>query len=263
MSEEPEDYYLAPPQPTAEEPPPAPRPPAEPPSDEPPIEEQAPKDPGPAEPAPTEPPPAKEPSAGPSPVEPPSADRIRTVRADWWRLASTSVPGSQETDALQPAHEAREETELRARKRQQIAAAQAAVIDTATGDQGDPTAPEEPPRRWRGLGRWDPVAIAERMVRAHQDRPVQERVASLADAARWAKPRAADAVYTLSGVWVAWRGGLTPWLIAVTEGAPIGVSLGLVLLGWIVRHRSCAAVLPVAWFGQLLFTTTVIAAVFN
>lgn len=239
MSEEPEDYYLAPPQPTAEEPPSAQHPPAE-------------------------PPPAKEPSAGPSPAEPPSADRIRTVRADWWRLASTSLPGSQETDALRrPAHEAREETELRARKRQQIAAAQAAVIDTATGDQGGPTAPEEPPRRWRGLGRWDPVAIAERMVRAHQDRPVQERVASLADAARWAKPRAADAVYTLSGVWVAWRGGLTPWLITVTEGAPVGVSLGLVLLGWIVRHRSCAAVLPVAWFGQLLFTTTVIAAVFN
>ena len=248
MSEEPEDYYLAPPQP---------------PSDGPPIEEQAPKDSGPAEPAPTEPPSAEEPSAGPSPAEPPSADRIRTVRADWWRLASTTLPGPQETDALQPAHEAREETELRARKRQQIAAAQAAVIDTATGDQGGPAAPEEPPRRWRGLGRWDPVAIAERMVRAHQDRPVQERVASLADAARWAKPRAADAVYTLSGVWVAWRGGLTPWLITVTEGAPVGVSLGLVLLGWIVRHRSCAAVLPVAWFGQLLFTTTVIAAVFN
>ena len=202
--------------------------------------------------------------------EPDAHRRIRTMRVDWWRLASHR-PGEQpEPGADAPATDEERLAEQEALAlADRIVKGRKAPAPPADDDGGAPTedadpAPdggEQPPER--ALGRWDPVAIAERMVRAHQDQPVQARVASLADAARWAKPRAAQAAFTLSGVWVAWHGGLTPGLISVISGAPLGVSLGLVLLGWAIRRRSASSVLPVAWCGQCAFTTTVIAAVLN
>ncbi|GAA2463259.1 hypothetical protein [Streptomyces macrosporus] len=115
-----------------------------------------------------------------------------------------------------------------------------------------------------GVPPWDPVAIAGRLVHAHQHRPVHtrlhDRIQDLAQRAAQPKPRLGQAIFTLSGVWACWHYGLTPWLIQTTAGAPIGVSLGLVAVGWSIHRQTDGTALPVAWCGHAVYTTTVLAA---
>ncbi|MDG9703775.1 hypothetical protein [Streptomyces sp. DH37] len=113
-----------------------------------------------------------------------------------------------------------------------------------------------------GLPPWDPTAIAGHLVHLYRQRPAQERVQEgvhVVQRIAQQQRRIGPAVYTATGVYAAWKLGFTPWLIGFMDGAPVGVSLLAVWLGWGVYRTADQAVLPVAWCGRALYTATVLA----
>ncbi|HLL33258.1 MAG TPA: hypothetical protein VK545_05040, partial [Streptomyces sp.] len=137
--------------------------------------------------------------------------------------------------------------------------------DTRTDSDPDASGPDTRPDRQDeedrdgGVPPWDPVAVAGRLVRAHQTRPVHGRIQALAQKAVTRQRRIGPGIYTATGAWAGWKIGLTPWLIDVTAGAPLGISLLLVWFGWSLHRASDQAVLLVAWCGRAAYTSTVLA----
>lgn len=132
----------------------------------------------------------------------------------------------------------------------------------AAGDageqQGDDSGPGEdaPPP-------WDPVAIADRMARAYQDRSVGERLRNAAQVVVHSRARFGQLFFTASGVWVAWRIGFTPWLVHFTADAPLSIPLVGFGIGWAINRRLDATALPFAWMGRAIYTATLIALVLH
>ncbi|MEV5079394.1 hypothetical protein AB0K74_11370 [Streptomyces sp. NPDC056159] len=120
-------------------------------------------------------------------------------------------------------------------------------------EEGKPDAPADgqPPA-------WDPVAIADRIVRAYRERPASTRLRDAADVAWKSKARLGQLVFTASGVWAAWRIGMTPWLLQHTADAPIGIPVAVLGAGWLVNRRCDAGPLLIAWIGRAVYTATVI-----
>ncbi|MFB6955478.1 hypothetical protein ACFCYB_00220 [Streptomyces sp. NPDC056309] len=110
---------------------------------------------------------------------------------------------------------------------------------------------------------WDPVAVADRIVRAYRDRPASTRLRDAADVAWKSKARLGQLVFTASGVWAAWRIGMTPWLLLHTADAPIGIPVAALGAGWLVNRRCDAGPLLIAWTGRAVYTATVINLVLH
>ncbi|MFJ8345065.1 hypothetical protein ACIQ9J_01550 [Streptomyces sp. NPDC094153] len=125
-------------------------------------------------------------------------------------------------------------------------------------EEGEPAAPTE-----RQPPAWDPVAVADRIVRAYRDRPASERLRDAADVVVKSKARLGQLVFTASGVWAAWRIGMTPWLLQHTADAPIGIPVLVLGAGWLVNRRCDAGPLLIAWTGRAVYTATVINLVLH
>ncbi|MFB7461271.1 hypothetical protein [Streptomyces sp. NPDC056188] len=125
-------------------------------------------------------------------------------------------------------------------------------------EEGEPGAPAEgqPPA-------WDPLAVTDRIVRAYRDRPASVRLRDAADVVVRSKARLGQLVFTASGVWAAWRIGLTPWLLDITADAPIGIPVLVLGAGWLVNRRCDPGPLLLAWTGRAVYTATVITLVLH
>ncbi|MFJ5151389.1 hypothetical protein ACIQCF_07335 [Streptomyces sp. NPDC088353] len=125
-------------------------------------------------------------------------------------------------------------------------------------EEGKPDAPadDQPPA-------WDPVAVADRIVRAYRERPASIRLRDAADVAWKSKARLGQLVFTASGVWAAWRIGLTPWLLHATSDAPIGIPVLVLGLGWLVNRRCDPGPWLIAWAGRAVYTATAITLVLH
>ncbi|MFD4968936.1 hypothetical protein [Streptomyces sp. NPDC058424] len=133
-------------------------------------------------------------------------------------------------------------------------------------EEGEEQEPEEEKPDAAAEGQppaWDPVAIADRIVRAYRDRPASTRLRDAADVAWKSKARLGQLVFTASGVWAAWRIGMTPWLLQHTADAPIGIPVAVLGAGWLVNRRCDAGPLLIAWTGRAVYTATVINLVLH
>lgn len=128
-----------------------------------------------------------------------------------------------------------------------------------TDDEGDSDDDQDE----RKPATWDPVAIADRIVHAYQQRPATERLKHAAQVVVHSRAQIGQLIYTASGVWAAWRIGFTPWLLHFTADAPEGVPVFFVGLGWLVNRRFDAAPMVVAWIGRAAYTATVINLVLH
>lgn len=113
------------------------------------------------------------------------------------------------------------------------------------------------------LPRWDPIAIADKIAEAYQRRPAGERLRDAAHVVIRSKARLGQLFYTASGVWMAWRIGLTPWLLHETADAPTGIPVAVLFTGWGLNRRLDHAPLLVAWCGRAVYTATVINLVLH
>ncbi|GED89329.1 hypothetical protein [Streptomyces sp. 6-11-2] len=125
-------------------------------------------------------------------------------------------------------------------------------------EEGEPDTPADgqPPA-------WDPVAVADRIVRGYRERPATVRLRDAADVAWKSKARLGQLVFTGSGVWAAWRVGLTPWLLQHTADAPIGIPVLILGVGWLVNRRCDAGPLLISWISRAVYTATVINLVLH
>lgn len=112
--------------------------------------------------------------------------------------------------------------------------------------------------------RWDPTAVADHILAAHQRRAIGDRATTTARSviATATAPRAgAGRILSAgSGIAASWWIGLTPWLIERLDGAPIGVSIGLILIGWSIHRSATHHAAPIRWCAHSLYTCCVIAA---
>ncbi|NGO73770.1 hypothetical protein [Streptomyces boncukensis] len=134
--------------------------------------------------------------------------------------------------------------------------------DVRTADADEPTESDDAeapkPTAEPELPRWDPLRIADRIVQAQRARPpVGERARRLVATVQ-AKPRTGQLLYGVTGIAAAWHIGLTPWLLEHTDDAPLGISVALCLIGWAIHRRTAQTVLPAAWTGHAVWTSTVI-----
>ncbi|NGO68542.1 hypothetical protein [Streptomyces boncukensis] len=131
--------------------------------------------------------------------------------------------------------------------------------DVPTADADEPAATDDAEAPEPELPNWDPLRIADRIVQAQRARPpVGERARRLVTTVQ-AKPRAGQLLYGVTGIAAAWHIGLTPWLLEHTDDAPLGISVVLCLIGWAIHRRTAQTVLPVAWAGHAVWTSTVIS----
>ena len=111
---------------------------------------------------------------------------------------------------------------------------------------------------------WDPTTVAGRVLDSHRARPVHQRAATATKDAVAAvtAPRASTGrlLFAASSIGASWWIGLTPWLIENLDGAPIGVSIALVVVGWSIHRAAASAAAPVRWCAHSLYTCCVIAA---
>lgn len=128
------------------------------------------------------------------------------------------------------------------------------VDETDEGTEDDPDGP--PPR-------WDPVAIADRITHAYQQRSAGERLRHAVDVVAQSKAQFGQLAYTATGVWAAWRIGFTPWLLHFTADAPIGIPILALGLGWLVHRRLDPGPTLIAWTGRAIYTATAINLVLH
>lgn len=132
------------------------------------------------------------------------------------------------------------------------------------GETGEETEPDEDEETdGKGPPGWDPTVIADRIVHAYQQRTVGERLKHAADVVVHSRARFGQLFYTASGVWAAWRIGLTPWLLHFTADAPIGIPVLFLGVGWLVNRRFDPGPLLIAWVGRAAYTATVINLVLH
>lgn len=127
--------------------------------------------------------------------------------------------------------------------------------DTTSEAPGEEDGEDEP---GQVPSRWDPVAVADRIVHAYQQRPAGERLKHAAQVVVASRARFGQLVYTASGVWAARQVGFTPWLLHFDHDAPVGIPVGILGLGWLVNRRLDGTPLLVAWCGRAIYTATVI-----
>jgi hypothetical protein len=111
--------------------------------------------------------------------------------------------------------------------------------------------------------RWDPVAIADRIVHAYQQRPASVRLKHAAQVVVASRARWGQLIYTASGGWMAWRVGFTPWLLHFTHDAPVGIPIALFGVGWAVNRGLDPYPLLISWCGRAIYTATVINLVLH
>lgn len=122
---------------------------------------------------------------------------------------------------------------------------------------------------------WHPARIAQgtagAVVNTHRKKPLHKRAATagqavtnagqdVAKAVNAPRPSLGRLVYAASAIATPWWLGLTPWLTEHLDGAPLGVSIGLILIGWSIHRTGSRAVAPVAWCAHSLYVCCVISA---
>lgn len=175
-------------------------------------------------------------------VEPPSARDRRRIQP-WWTGRHVDLAKPDEDHAEPTGEEGPEEE----------------PAEDADDDPDSETSDDEP----KQPARWDPVAVADRIVHAYQQRPAGERLKHAAHVVVDSRARWGQLLYTASGVWAAWRIGFTPWLLHETASAPIGIPVFVLGLGWLVNRRLDGTPLLIAWCGRAVYTATVINLVLH